>query len=244
MIVIPSYKRAEDCITAEYLSDAVIAVHQFEEEEYREHNENDLLIIPDELQKTGMSTIRNWILDNTDPEEVLMIDDDIKYIGMFDKGQAHKLTEEEVYHIIDEGFRMAESLGTKLWGINLQSDRKFYREYTPLSFSSVVLGPFMGIIKDPEIRFDERLGLKEDYDYSLQVLKKYRKILRFNKYHYKAEHIEDSGGAATYRTMKEEQDQAELFLEKWGSDIVKINRETQGGNHSINPIVNPPISGI
>lgn len=244
MIVIPSYKRAEECITADYLSEATIAVHEFEADEYREYNENPILTMPDELQKQGMSTIRNWILDHTDPGEVLMVDDDIKYIGGFDQGEQLKLSEGEVYHLISEGFRMAKELGTVLWGLNLQSDREFYREYTPFSFSQVVLGPWMGIIKDPGIRFDERLGLKEDYDYSLQVLNKYRKILRFNKYHYKAEHIEDEGGAATYRTLKEEQEQAELFQRKWGSGIVKINRETQGGNMSINPIVNPPISGI
>jgi hypothetical protein len=244
MIVIPSYKRPRDCITAEYLSEATIAVHDFQAEKYREHNENDLLVMPDDLQKQGMSAIRNWILDNTPEDEVLMIDDDIKYIGRFENTRRKKLSEGEVYQLINNGYRMAKELGTKLWGINLQSDGKFYREYTPFSLSQVVLGPFMGIIKDEDIRFDERLGLKEDYDYALQVLKKHRKILRFNKYHYKARHIEDSGGAATYRTMKKEQDQAELFEQKWGSDIVKIDRETQNGNYSINPIVKPPINGI
>lgn len=244
MIVTPSYKRPRDCITAEYLSKAKIAVHEFEADEYREHNDNELLAMPDELQKQGMSAIRNWILDNTDDDEVLMIDDDIRYIGCFKQGQKRQLSEDEVYHLVANGFRMAKELGTKLWGVNLQSDRKFYREYTPFSFSVVVLGPFMGIIKDPDIRFDERLGLKEDYDYSLQVLKKYRKVLRYNKYHYKARHIEDDGGAATYRTMKKEKEQAKLFQEKWGDDIVKIDRETQNGNYSINPIVKPPINGI
>lgn len=244
MIVTPSYKRPRDCITAEYLSRATIAVHEFETGEYREHNENDLLVMPDDLQKQGMSVIRNWILDNTPEDEVLMIDDDIKYIGRFENTDRKKLSEGEVYHLIENGFRMARELGTKLWGINLQSDGKFYREYTPFSFSQVVLGPFMGIIKDEDIRFDERLGLKEDYDYALQVLNKYRKILRFNKYHYKARHIEDEGGAATHRTMKKEQNQAKLFQQKWGEDIVKIDRKTQNGNFSINPIVNPPINGI
>lgn len=244
MIVIPSYKRADACPTADYLSEAVVAVHEFEADDYRESLDNEILEIPDDLQKTEMSTIRNWILDNTDPEEVLMMDDDIRHIGMFEQGEKHQLSEEEVYHLVDQGFRMARELGTTLWGVNLQSDRKFYREYTPFSFSVVVLGPFMGIIKDPDIRFDERLGLKEDYDYSLQVLKKHRRILRYNKYHYKARHIEDDGGAATYRTMKKEQDQARLLEQKWGSDIVDINRETQNGNMTINPIVHVPISGI
>jgi len=244
MIVIPSYKRAEECKTADYLSKATVAVHEFEAEEYRENITNNILELPDELQKKGMSAIRNHILDAVEDNHVLMIDDDIGYIGGFEGEDHYRLSESDVYHLVENGFRMAEDMGTKLWGVNLQKDKKFYREYSPFSLSSVILGPFMGIIKDPEIRFDERLGLKEDYDYSLQVLKKYRKILRFNKYHYQAEHIDNEGGATTYRTLKEEREQAKLFQEKWGEDIVKIREETEYGNRTINPVVNPPITGI
>lgn len=86
--------------------------------------------------------------------------------------------------------------------------------------------------------------LKEDYDYSLQILNKYRKILRFNKYHYVCGHIKVKGGCASYRTSDKELEQAQKFQAKWGSRIVKIQRLTQGGNASINPVVNIPINGI
>jgi len=102
----------------------------------------------------------------------------------------------------------------------------------------------MDITKDKDIRFDDRLGLKEDYDYSIQVLRKFRKILRFNKYHYVSAHIKKKGGCASYRTMKKEEEQAILFQKKWGKAIVHITRKTQGGNMSINPVVHCPIKGI
>jgi hypothetical protein len=44
--------------------------------------------------------------------------------------------------------------------------------------------------------------------------------------------------------MKKETEQAELFQQKWGSDIVDIDRQTQNGNYSINPIVKSPIGGV
>lgn len=243
-VAIPSYKRANDCQTAKWISRAIIFCHKFEADEYRKHNKNKIVVIPDELAGKGMAVIRNFILDNTKADQVIMLDDDIKQFGYYEKLELHLMTEQEIYDIFENMFRMTREAGTKLFGVNLQSDKKFYREYSPLSLSSVILGPCMGIIKDDEIRFDERLGLKEDYDYSIQVLRKFRKILRFNKYHYVSAHIKKKGGCASYRTMRKEEEQAKLFQKKWGRSVVQIKRKTQGGNLSINPVVHCPIRGI
>lgn len=245
IIAIPSYKRPNDCLTAKYIPNSVIFCHEFEAKEYEDGNKGHKIVkIPDDLQKKGMGVIRNFILDNTEGDEVLLMDDDIKYVGLYDNQELIKLTGEEVEIFAKNSFRMCKEAGTKLWGLNLQSDKKFYREYSPFSLSSVILGPFMGIVKDGIIRFDNDLGLKEDYDYGLQILNKYRKILRFNKYHYSCHHIKKKGGCATYRTQQKEIDQAERFQKKWGERIVKIKRKTQGGNLSINPVVIVPINGI
>jgi len=244
IIAIPSYKRAENCITAQIFKKGVICCHEFEVEEYKKHNKNEIKSIPDELKGKGMAVIRNWILDNFKDEEILMLDDDIEAVGYYENCEQYLMNEQEFYAFVDMAFRMTKEVGTKLWGLNLQFDKKFYREYSPFSLSSVVLGPCFGVIKDKGVRFDEQLGLKEDYDYSLQVLNKYRKILRFNKYHYVCGHIKVKGGCASYRTSDKELEQAQKFQAKWGSRIVKIQRLTQGGNASINPVVNIPINGI
>lgn len=243
-VAIPSYKRADDCVTAKWITRGIIFCHEFEVDEYRRHNKNKIVVIPDELAGKGMAIIRNFILDNTKSDRVVLLDDDIKQFGYYEKLEMFLMTEQEIYNLFENNFRMTEEAGTKLWGVNLQSDKKFYREYSPLSLSSVILGPCMGIIKDKEIRFDDQLGLKEDYDYSIQVLRKFRKILRFNKYHYVSAHIKKKGGCASYRTMKKEEEQAKLFQKKWGRNIVQIKRKTQGGNFSINPVVHCPIKGI
>jgi len=243
-IAIPSYKRASDCQTAKLFSRGIIFCHEFEVEEYKKHNRNKIIAIPDNLAGKGMAVIRNFMLDNTKENNVVFLDDDIKQFGYYENLQLFIMSENEVYHFFDNAFRMSEEMGTKLWGVNLQSDKKFYREYSPFSLSSVILGPCMGITKDKDLRFDERLGLKEDYDYSIQVLRKFRKILRFNKYHYVSAHIKKKGGCASYRTMKKEEEQAKLFQKKWGRSVVQIKRKTQGGNLSINPVVHCPIRGI
>lgn len=242
-IAIPSYKRAETCKSAKMLSKAIIYVHEFEVEEYKKYNANKIVVIPDNLQKKGMAVIRNFILDNAKCDNILMVDDDLNRFGYYESCEQIKMKEEEIYAFVDMAFRMCKEAGTILWGVNLQSDKKFYRDYSPISLSSVILGPFMGIIRT-ELRFDDGLGLKEDYDYSLMVLNRYRRILRLNKYHYMSDHIKKIGGCATYRTSEAEIQQAEKFKQKWGGRIVKIQRRTQGGNVSINPVVTVPIHGI
>ena len=157
-IAIPSYGRSAKCISAKMFSKAVIFCHHFEVKEYEKYNKNDIVGIPDELKGKGMAVIRNYILDKLKDYEILMLDDDIKKVGYYDNCEMKEMNEEEFYYFAENAFRMTRELGTKLWGLNLQTDKKFYREYSPLSFSSVVLAPCFGIIKDEEIRFDEKLG--------------------------------------------------------------------------------------
>lgn len=237
MIFIPSYKRANDCKAARLLSKAIICCHESEVADYRKSNQNEIMAIPDALAGSGMGVIRNWILDNAKDLNVLMVDDDVSGIGCYEKRERIKLNEVQIYELIESAFRMCREAGTVLWGLNLLFDKQAYREYSPFSLTSVVLGPFMGIIKN-DIRFDEKLGLKEDFDYSIQVLNRHRKVLRFNKYHYVVGHLVGKGGCIAYRTTARERQQREFFIRKWGSKIVKFK------DGDINPIVKVPILGI
>lgn len=243
-ICIPSHKRADNCKTAQYLPEASVFVSEDQVEEYKKNLTNEIVAIPKEYEQRGMAIIRNFILDHAGDQDILMVDDDISYFGHFERKKMVKMEAWQVYNFAENAFRMTRELGSVLWGVNLNSDKMTYREYSPFSLSSVILGPCMGVIKDDNIRFDERLGLKEDYDYSIQVLNKYRKILRFNKYFYVADHITKKGGCASYRTMDQEREQAERILRKWGNGIISIEKKLPSGATSINPTVHIPIKGI
>lgn len=239
MIYIPSYKRANDCLTARVFKKATICCHEFEAEEYRQNNENRVLAIPDDLQGRGMGIIRNWILDNSDEDYIVMMDDDIISVGYYENKTRYEYTEQEWDDFIVNAFVMCEEAGAKMWGVNLLEDKKAYREYSPLSFISPILGPCMGIVKSGNpLRFDEELGLKEDYDYSLQMLNRFRRILRFNKVHYRGKHIRGAGGCISYRTSEKEELQKKRFTEKWGTKIIKFKPG------DINPVITVPIKGI
>jgi hypothetical protein len=170
--------------------------------------------------------------------KIIIVDDDYKSMGVIENCKVKKLNSDEIDIVIDRGFVLCDDLGSKLWGLNLNDDPQCYREYSPFSFLSPILGPFTGIINDNEFLYDERLKLKEDYDLSLQVLFKYHKILRLNKYNYNVNHITLAGGCVDYRSMVEEKKEREILIKKWGSKVIKFRED------SINPIIKVPLKGI
>ncbi len=242
-VCIPSYGRAKDQVTARWLTSAIIFVHEDQKKEYEDYNANEVIGIPDEREGT-ITKARNYILDYFKGEDVLMMDDDVEFVGYFEGVVMNRAEKDYFLEFADNMFLMTKELGTKVWGVNLQSDKKFYREYSPFSLSSVVCGTLMAIVNDTDLRFDERFFLKEDFDFSVQVLKKYRKILRNNKWFYVASHLTKGGGCSKDRNQEKELEQMMLFEKKWGSSIVRAKRKTQGGRVSTNPIVKIPIKGI
>lgn len=236
-IFIPSYKRAKNVRTARWLKSATIVVRDSEKEEYETYNENPILGIPDK-EDGNIARCRNAILKRTEGEDIVMLDDDVGHVGYHEDGVMHQVRESEFIEFCEQMFLLAHDLGIGLWGVNVQTDKKFYREYSPFSLTSVVLAPFCGIINTDGIRYDEELFIKDDYDFFIQKIYKHRKVLRNNKWYYMGEHIKTEGGLTGTRTMKIERDQAKKLQQKWGDSIVKIRR------NSINPVVTIPIGGI
>ncbi len=235
----PSYKRADNVKVAGWIPEAVLCVHEFEASEYGKHQTNELLILPDSL-RGNMAKVRNFILDSCDAEICVMMDDDVEFVGYYEGGKQVKMEWEAVKAKILEWHLQAVDLGTVLFGVNLQTDRKFYREFSPITFQNPVLGPFSCIItKGNRIRYDERLSLNEDYDYFLQVMRKYHKVLRWNKFHYRAGHLKCAGGCGAYRSLKREKEQAEIMMKKWGKSVVRYDFK-----RSTNPVLYVPIMGI
>jgi hypothetical protein len=236
-IVIPSYKRPKKVITGKYLTKAKICVPESQAEEYRKYNKNELLILPDE-KDGNVSKKRNWILNNVKADIICMIDDDVSAIAMYENDRRVILSEDEVEEFILKYSELAKEVGTVLWGVNLLKDRLAYHEYRPFNFLVPILGPFCVHINNP-CRYDESLILKEDYDMSLQVIQRHRKLMRVNKFHYIVKQYRDrnEGGCTSYRSQEKEREQMRLLQEKWGKKIVVIPK------NDINPLINIPIPG-
>lgn len=247
----PSYQRgARRCETAEYLPFVKMVVHEFEAEEYVRSG-HEVVVCPDAL-RGNIARVRNWILEtNQDCRGVVMIDDDCTGVWRWEKQRARKLDAGEVDELIEAGFGMAEQWGAGLWGINMVFDKGAYRENTPFCTVRPVLGSFCGVRPGP-VRYDERFNLKEDYDFYLQQLNKYRIVLRINPYQYLVKHNQQTGGCAGYRSVKAEREQFERLRKKWGSRIVRTDhgeskasvRNGKEKTFDPNPMIAAPIPGV
>jgi len=118
-------------------------VHEFEERKYRDIEKGKIVVIPDNLQG-NISKVRNWILDHEKDPEIVMMDDDVSEIGYYeDEGRNHPMKPGEIMEFLRSGYRMVKELGeVRLWGVNLQMDPKFYKEFNPFCFLNPILGTF------------------------------------------------------------------------------------------------------
>jgi hypothetical protein len=239
-VYIPTYKRYGFVETHNIFPDAYLVCNESEYNHYKNcYPEMKIMACPDSVQG-NMGKVRNWIKDNVKTERFVMVDDDVKAILCKEGYRQFKMDREHIYEMIENGFVMCEDLGTVMWGINLNYDPRLYKETTPLSMLNVVLGPFNCHIQDRGLRYDENLPTKEDYDYALQVLHKYHKILRFNKYGYMCGHLENqTGGSITFRRMDMEVEQNEYLVKKWGSRVIRYDM-----SKSVNPKVSVPLKGV
>lgn len=245
-IFAPSYKRSKGVKTHKIIKDVIYCVHEFEADSYKKIGYN-IKVMPDNIGG-NISRVRNYILDNYSNDSCLIIDDDIEAIKRWNlkNGQPKQEKIENITEWIEQGFNMAAESSVKLWGVNILGDKGSYREYSPISFNNTVSASFMGFL-DNKLRFDERLPLKDDYDFCLQNLNQYRKILRLNYACLVKKDHGNLGGCADYRTISRERDQIKLLQKKWGNKIVKIDNTKRGKknkNFDLNPIINVPTKGI
>lgn len=239
--ICPSYKRAGITKSEKCIDGLIFAVHRFEEQLYKEtYPDNEIITLSDD-SCGNMAKVRNEMLEKTSSDKIVMVDDDCSYFGYYEKGEQNRLSKDQIYELAVLGFTLSSDLGTPLWGLNLLADYQAYREYSPFSMLSPILGPFSGIDKARlnGIRYDERLGLNEDYDFFMQVIRKFKKALRLNKYFYMADHLLLDNGCASYRTLNKEYAQAIIMLKKWGNKPI-----TYDFKKSTNPRVRVPLKGI
>lgn len=253
----PSYKRSADVKTLAYLPYCRIWVDEGEYDDYkRNYPESEIIACPKGVQG-NLCRVRNYILKEEfarGMDAVLIIDDDLLHIDRFTMKDgygyvAEKVTADELPIMIEKYSLMAEDMGAKFWGVNCNDDYMAYMHNTPFSTVYYIGGPFQCFLKGNECWYDENLPLKEDYDMTLQQLNKYRCVLRVNSYHYICKQSEQAGGCAAYRNREREMQQLKALQEKWGSDIVKVDKSNKGRTNKkhqfdYNPIIKVPIKGV
>lgn len=246
MIYSPSYKRAQGVYTHKILPEVVYCVHEFEAKEYIDLGYN-VEVLPDDL-RGNIARVRNYIKDQLLNNSGVIIDDDIRSIkawGFNSNGEPVQADVQDAGELIEQLSIVLTDSPYRLLGINIVSDKGSYREYTPISTKTYISGSFM-IFDNNELRFDEQLPLKEDYDFTIQNCNTYRGVIRMNQYSLVKDDHANIGGCADYRNMIREKEQLQMLIKKWGSRIVKEDTKSSNKqkNHDLNPIVKIPIKGV
>lgn len=244
-VAIRSYKRAGMVTSFEPFPFAHVWVPESQGEKYRKHYGDRVVTIPDACDG-NICRKTNAIMDRSPCSWLVVIDDDISRIGMWEGGQRHWLSPEQIAGMIVHHFELAEQLNVRQWGINQNFDPSSYRVFAPFNLLAPILGPFSGHLS-AELRYDESLQLKEDYDFWLQNILRYRKTLRANKYHYIHDHGKRSGGVVSMRTADAERLGAERLVAKWGSHTVRPGgmkgKRHSTGRNILNTRIIVPING-
>jgi hypothetical protein len=250
-IIIPSYGRSDNLIGSDYFDSARYCIPQSQESEYLKHLDQSRLVVIPDTEDGNIAKKRNWILKNI-PRPLVMIDDDVECIGYFEgregmKNGEHRrkvLEKERVMAFFDMSFKVLSDVGGKMFGLSQNEDNRIYKEFLPLSLSKIALGPVQGHLNHP-LMFDEAVGTKDDYDMGLQQLRKYKILLRWNKFHYICQHGGNTGGIVSYRTKEKEIDYCKAIMMKWGKSIIKYRIPPRSMVDLLNAkMVNIPINGV
>jgi hypothetical protein len=207
-------------------SDIYIFVNDEEERAiYQKHNHGVNVIA---TGTKGITPARNFILNFfPEGERIMMMDDDIDRFDVMKIIELKKVIFQivNVKEFIEQGFELCERIGAKLWGVQMCPFVTFMTR--KINDDKFIIGTAMGIINN-DLRFDETIKLKEDYDFTLQNMVKYGKTLRFNFVSVMASHYGNKGGCVDYRTEQLESDAVDHLLAKYPTKLIKnIKRKNE-----------------
>ena len=180
------------------------------------YKENGCLIV---YETGNLMQSRNFALEHSFKLEriCVQLSDDIKKVVVNKNfGEPNKV--ELDFAIEDIVSKFNNVKGVKLLGIP-PTDNYFFANKI-VSVNTFCIGDML-FVKPSEIRFDNQLSLKEDYDFTLQH-KQIGDVIRYQKYLFTFEHYSNKGGAVDVRDDNEEKKNIMILKSKWG-DKIRLN---------------------
>jgi len=235
VVCIPSRKREEVVQRCPLLPVANVVVHESEYDSYARafHDQGATFgaLLTHNVQ--GMGRIRNHLLhvvrDKDRDEFVMQIDDEHRYLAymMTRRAGSKAMRATEVWHQLDifcHDALVARELPTGLFGYAALARPQERRSYDPFNIRNWVTVGCSGTL-DKELRFDENLFLNEDIDFCLQVIAKYKVILRDQRWAgmpemYEGRTVGTPGGLADVRTTEMARQTIRYLQAKWGASVI------------------------
>jgi len=161
----------------------------------------------------------------------IQVSDDLKYLRKiyFPEGEEkRKVIPATFEEVIKTMLNELKRTNLKYAGIAVTSNRMNYIKDVNFSYDKLIVNDLICIMPDCEYNFDEKMALKEDYDFTLVNILVNRGVVRCNQFYGEFPHRQNDGGANLYRDYETEKKANERIINKWG-DFIKIHssRENQ-----------------
>ncbi len=153
---------------------------------------------------------------NAESKYCMMLDDDLASISMFN---AITTCELSFANLAKEMYKILQSLPLYVAGVSATGNHFYFDPLKPISIKHFIIASCMLTKYPSEIFFDAQFKTKEDYDFTLQHIKKYGGVARINYLAPRFQHYTNKGGVVEYRTNEIEQDSITKLKRKWGDTI-------------------------
>ena len=128
------------------------------------------------IAKKGLKNARNFITDYFPQNKpIVQMDDDIAGFSELEEDKLVPL--KSLIQLVNEGFARCKESHLHLWGIS-PVDNPFYMKDTVSTDVKFIIGHFWGVINQKTIQLT--MDYKEDYERTLQFLRKDKAVVRFN----------------------------------------------------------------
>lgn len=223
-IYIPSYNRADNVRTYEYLGCGKIIVPKSQESEYKKRYGNAVQSIEDN-RDGSVAKKRNAILDLIKEEQEdgygWIIDDDLVKVKR--KKEGNDLEGDETLELLEKIYIMAKDSGIKYAGLDYSLDNMKLKDYQPFSFTKVIFGGTL-VCENDGLRYDERFKINEDVEFWVQKLNSNRRLLKDNQYAMVFYGQDGGKDSVIGYTNDDRRVYATMLNNKWGEKIMNWNK--------------------
>jgi hypothetical protein len=197
--------------------DAWLCVGESEAQQYADATgHKQLMVHPDDV--VGIGPIRNWVVENSPEETVVMLDDDIECI--FDQTKYHRIKIVAPWHcmaVLERSAIASKDAGCKLFGYAQMATPLNYRPHKPFNFNTW-MGGVVGV-HGKATKWDNNLLLRADIDACLNSLLKDRILWSDGRYVFIHKRFTGQGGNNTNRTTQRHRVEIDHVKRKWGCYI-------------------------
>ena len=171
----------------------------------------------------GLVESRNQALDDAFHRGLpcIQLSDDLKKLRRAISNKNKEAAQISFAAAVDTLATAAQANGARLAGCAPTDNAFYFNPDKPVHSTAFIVGDFI-LVYPCQLRFDDELPLKEDYDYTLNHLSAFGRVARCNSILASFAHRTNAGGAVAYRTDALEQQAIQHLKSKWG-DAIKDN---------------------